>query len=107
LNASVAFDLALTRKFAQFKANFVRSNNDIFSNETQESLSRKSELISQRMENGRSFSEICDDPDVYLGRIDRDYVYHLRLSDTPLSLADWRMNYLVGEALREIESHKF
>lgn len=72
-----AFDDALRQRFATARETFLRSIGDrYFSDETHGSLAAKLDLVRARMAEGRSFSDACDDPDVYLGRLDREYISH-------------------------------
>jgi hypothetical protein len=107
--ASEIFDEALKNKFSEQKIKFLRNVENIFSEETEETLAIKINLIKWRMENQlRSFSEICDDKDVFLGRIDREYVSFQidhEKNDTGfglMTLERFRNNYLYREAMNEI-----
>jgi hypothetical protein len=107
MNASEIFDEALNKLFAAKRSKFLHQVEGIFSNETENSLVAKAELVRQRMNEGRKFSEICDDPDIFLGSLDREYVsYRLDLDgflDAPISLEKWRSNHLFLTAWREIQ----
>jgi hypothetical protein len=106
--ASEIFDEALKNKFSEQKIKFLRNAENIFSEETEETLANKINIIKQRMAEGRSFSEICDDKDVFLGRIDREYVSFQidhEKNDTGfglMTLERFRNNYLYREAMNEI-----
>lgn len=107
MNASDIFDEALSKLFAAKKGKFLFEVEGIFSEETEKSLVKKAEIIHQRMNEGRKFSEICDDPDIFLGSLDKEYVcYRLDLRgflDSPISLDRWRSNYLFLKAMKEIQ----
>lgn len=99
--AGEAFDAAVGQKFGAQRQGFLNlyGKPGYFSDETQDTLAAKIELIRQRMAAGRSFSEICDDPDVYLGSMDRDYVHYVMLDcpdigATPVSLDQYRRSQL-------------
>lgn len=107
MNASEIFDEALIKEFAAKKGKFLRETENLFSGETQDSLDRKTQLVKQMMSEGRSFRSACDDPDVFIGSLDAEYVsYRLDLGgflDSPITLERWRSNYLYLMAKREIE----
>lgn len=112
MNASAIFDEALGNKFSEQKIKFLRNVENIFSEETEDTLASKINIIKQRMAEGRSFSEICDDKDVWLGRVDREYVsFKINHEDAvtgegfgfgPMTLERFRSNYLYREAMNEI-----
>lgn len=108
LNPADIFDEALQKVFAAKKGKFIQMHTNYFSDETEESLVRKTELVRERMNNGRKFSEVCDDPDIFLGSFDREYVsYRLDMDgflDSPISLDRWRSNQLFLNAMRELDS---
>jgi len=111
MNASAIFDEALGKAFESKKKEFLWLASGVFSNETEESLNRKIEIIKERMGQGRYFTEICDDLDVFLGSIDRDYVSY-RLDNEknqeagfeaqPFSYDKWKENHLYDQAMRLI-----
>lgn len=99
-----AFDEALWNRFASIRAEFLRSRGDhYFSDETDATLAAKLELVRDRMSQGRSLAEVCDDPDVYLGWLDRKYISHCLDSrgfgETHLDLTTFRRNHAYGEAV--------
>lgn len=104
MNASEIFDEALNKKYAAKRSKFLQLAEHIFSNETEESIRSKIELVKQRMNEGRNFSEICDDPDIFLGSIDREYVaWNIDHEGAvtgagygfgPMTLERWRSNHL-------------
>lgn len=111
MDASAIFDQALNKHFAEKKDKFLRQVEGMFSKETEDSLFRKAEIVKQKMQSGLSFHQACDDPDVYIGAVDADYVHYIldneknRLAGcvtTPASLDKWRSSYLYGIAMREI-----
>lgn len=106
MNASAIFDEALGKVFEKKKKDFLWLVSGMFSNETEDSLNSKIEIIKERMSQGRHFTEICDDLDVFLGRVDRDYVrYRLdneEIESRPISYDKWKENHLYHEAIRLI-----
>lgn len=74
---ATAFDEALRQRFAATRQEFLRNRGDrYFSDETDATLTAKLALVRDRMSQGRSFAEVCDDQDVYLGHLDREYISH-------------------------------
>lgn len=74
---ATAFDEALQQRFAAARHEFLRHRGDrYFSDETDATLTAKLAMVRDRMSHGRSLSEVCDDPDVYLGWQDREYISH-------------------------------
>ena len=108
MNASAIFDEALGKVFEKKKKDFLWLVSGMFSNETEDSLNSKIEIIKERMSQGRYFTEICDDLDVFLGKVDRDYVSY-RLDNEknqeagfeaqPVSYDKWKENHLYGQAM--------
>lgn len=99
---ATAFDEALRQRFSVTRQEFLRSRGD-FSDETDATLAAKLELVRDRMSQGRSLAEVCDDPDVYLGWLDRKYISHCLDSrgfgETHLDLTTFRRNHAYGEAV--------
>lgn len=99
---ATAFDEALRQRFSAARQEFLRGSGD-FSDETDATLAAKLELVRDRMAQGRSFSEVCDDPDVYLGRLDRQYISHCldsrKFGKSHLDLATFRRNHAYREAV--------
>lgn len=101
---AAAFDEALRQRFAAARQEFRRNRGDrCFSDETDATLTAKLALVRERMAQGRDFGEICDDPDVYLGWLDRQYISHCLVSrgfgETHLDLTTFRRNHAYGEAV--------
>lgn len=101
---AAAFDEALRQRFAAARQEFLRNRGDrYFSDETDATLTAKLALVRERMAQGREFREVCDDPDVYLGWLDRQYISHcLDCSgdgETHLDLTTFRRNHAYGEAV--------
>lgn len=100
---ATAFDEALRERFAAARQEFLSNRGDrYFSDETDATLTAKLALVRSRMAQGRSFSEVCDDPDVYLGRLDREYISHCLgypgFGATHPGLDTFRKNHAYGEA---------
>ena len=101
--ASSAFDAACGICLLNAREAFAKQYSCHFSNETDESLCHKARLVRGMQEQGMSWSDATDHPDVYLGYEDRDYVsyllYHWETSDNPrLSLDEYRHKRLIDYA---------
>lgn len=99
-----AFDAACGYHLSKARSEFAKRYACHFSDETDESICRKARLVRDMQEQGMSWSEATDHPDVYLGSEDRDYVsyllYHWQTSDDPhLSLDEYRHKRLIGYAI--------
>lgn len=102
--AASAFDAACGHCLSKARADFAKRYACHFSDETDESICHKARLVRAMQEQGMSWSEATDHPDVYLGYEDRDYVsyllYHWQTSDDPhLSLSEYRHKRLIGYAI--------
>ena len=101
-----AFDEALRMRFAEARKTFCVLHRYGYSDETQESLLHKAEIVKARMADGAGFSEACDSPQVYLGYLDRDYLSHIvycvKSRRDPIPLDTWRLNHLIAEASAHI-----
>ena len=102
--AASAFDAACGLRLSKARLDFAKRYACHFSDETQASICHKARLVRDMREQGVSYSEATDHPDVYLGREDRDYVgyllYHWETSDDPeLLLDEYRRNRLIAYAL--------
>ena len=102
--AASAFDAACGYCLSKARDDFAKRYAHYFSDETDESICRKARLVRDMQEQGMSWSEATDHPDVYLGCEDRDYVsyllHHWEISDEPhLSLDEYRHKRLVGYAI--------
>ena len=102
--AASAFNAACGHCLSKARLDFAKRYARCFSDETHESICHKARLVRDMQENGMSWSEATDHPDVYLGSEDRDYVsyllYHWQSSDDPhLSLDEYRHKRLIGYAI--------
>ncbi len=102
--AASAFDAACGHCLSKARDEFAKRYANCFSNETDESICHKARLVRDMQEQGKSWSEATDHPDVYLGAEDQGYVsyllYHWQVSDDPhLSLEAYRHNRLIGYAV--------
>lgn len=103
-----AFDEALRMRFAEARKTFCALHRYGHSDETQESLLHKAEIVKARMAEGASFSEACDSPQVYLNYLDREYlshvVYCVKSKRDHIPLDTWRLNHLIADASADIRS---
>ena len=102
--AASAFDAACGVCLFNAREAFAKRYSCHFSAETDESLCRKARLVRDMQEQGMSWSDATDHPDVYLWYEDRDYVsyllHHWETSDDPhLSLDEYRHKRLIGYAI--------
>ena len=102
--AASAFDAACGYHLSKARSEFAKQYARHFSDETDESICHKARLVRDMQEQGMSWSDATDHPDVYLGSEDRDYVsyllYRWQTSDDPhLSLDGYRHKRLIGYAI--------
>lgn len=102
--AASAFDAACGHCLSKARLDFARRHACHFSDETDESICHKARLVRDMQEQGMSWSDATDHPDVYLGSEDRDYVSYLldhwgTSDDPPLSLDEYRHKRLIGYAI--------
>ena len=102
--AASAFDAACGHCLSNARSEFAERYARHFSDETDESICHKARLVRDMQEQGMSWSEATDHPDVYLGYEDRDYVSYLlyhweNASDPHLSLDEYRHKRLIGYAV--------
>jgi hypothetical protein len=105
--AASAFDAACGYCLSKAREDFAKRYATYFSDETDGSICHKARLVRDMQEQGMSWSEATDHPDVYLGSEDRDYVsyllYHWETSDDEhLSLDAYRHKRLIGYAIDDV-----
>jgi hypothetical protein len=105
--AASAFDAACGRCLSKARDEYVKRYAQHFSTETDESICHKARLVRDMQEQGMSWTDATNHPDVYLGSEDRDYVlyllYHWETSDDEhLSLDEYRHNLLINYAIDEV-----
>ena len=101
--AASAFDAACGSCLGKARLDFAKQYACHFSDETDASICHKARLVRDMQEQGMSWPDATDHPDVYLGSEDRDYVgyllYHWESSEDPhLSLDEYRRNRLISYA---------
>jgi hypothetical protein len=105
--AAAAFDAACGHCLSKAREEFVRRYAKHFSAETDESICHKARLVRGMQEQGMSWAEATDHPDVYLGYEDRDYVSYLLhawedFRKEPLTLDEYRHKRLIGYAIDQV-----
>jgi hypothetical protein len=107
--AESAFNEACGYVLDDARQTFADRYANYFSDETDESILPKVRLVRDMLDQGRSWSEATDHPDVYLGFEDRDYVSYVmscwemaKEEGDILSLTKYRHQQLVRKAIDEI-----